>query len=159
GTLASAVLGLADRLGAPGLVAAGTLVAAALNAAIPLSGAGPAAAMLLRMGTGAALAGVYPPGMKLVASWFKSERGFGIGVLIGALTLGSSLPHLMNALPLAGGMPPWRPMLLVASGLALAGGLLAAVAVRSGPHLARSAPFDWRLVGRILADRPTRLAN
>jgi MFS family permease len=159
GTLASAAVGLADRVGARGLVAAGTLAAAGLNAAIPLFRVGPEGALLLRMGTGAALAGVYPPGMKLVASWFKRERGFGIGVLIGALTLGSSLPHLMNALPLAGGMPPWRQVLLVASALAAAGGLLAAVAVRPGPHLAHSAPFDWRLAGRVLADEPTRLAN
>ena len=64
------------------------------------------------------LAGVYPPGMKLVATWCLHDRGFGIGVLIGAITVGSALPHLVNALPVFGdpGLPHWRGVLLVPFG-------------------------------------------
>ena len=161
GALLSAVLNLADRIPAQRLFASSAGVAAAATAAIPLLDAGPGQAMGLRFLTGVALAGVYPPGMKLVASWCKEDRGLGIGILVAALTLGSGVPHLLNALPLFGtaGMPPWRTVLLTTSALALIAGLLAAVAIRPGPFLGKAPPFDWRFAGRALADRPTRLAN
>jgi MFS family permease len=161
GALASALLNIPDRVPVRALVGSGTALAALATAAIPLWASAPWQAIALRFATGLLLAGVYPPGMKLVASWFKRDRGLGIGVLIGALSLGNALPHLLNALPLFGaaGMPPWRAVLLAASALALAGALLAALTLEPGPFLAPSAPFDWRFAGRVLTDRPTRLAN
>lgn len=161
GALASAFLNLPDRVPVRILVAASCSIAAGCTAAIPFLGRAPAFAIGLRFAVGIALAGVYPPGMRFVASWFARDRGLGIGILIGALTLGKALPHLLNGLPLFGeaGMPPWRSILLTASGLALVGALLAGVSLRPGPFLTSSAPFDWRFVGRVLADRPTRLAN
>jgi MFS family permease len=161
GALASALLNLADRVSPRLLVAASALAGAAANAAIPLLGAGPTTAVILRFATGFALGGVYPPGMKLIASWFKEDRGLGIGVLIGALTTGSALPHLMNALPVFGiaGLPPWRGVLVASSVLAALGAALAAVSIEARPHLTRSAPFDWRFVGRVFTHKPTRLAN
>ncbi|HVS14364.1 MAG TPA: MFS transporter [Thermoanaerobaculia bacterium] len=161
GALASATLNLPDRFSTRRLFAASCLAAAAANAAIPLSGTGPGGALVLRGLTGCALAGVYPPGMKLVATWCRRDRGFGIGLLVGALTLGSAVPHLLNALPLLGdaGMPPWRTVLLAASALAAVAGVLAALALRAGPYLATTAPFDWRFLGKAFAHRPTRLAN
>ena len=161
GALFSAVLNLADRLPAHRLLAACALVAGAATAAIPLLDAGPGLAMLLRFLTGVALAGVYPPGMKLAASWRREGRGLAIGILVGALTLGSGVPHLLNALPILGeeGMPPWRGVLLATAALAAVSAVLAAIAIRPGPYLGKAAPFDWRFAGRVLADRPTRLAN
>lgn len=161
GALGSALLNLADRVPVRALVSASTALAAIATAAIPLLPVGPWQAIGLRFATGLALAGVYPPGMKLVASWFKHDRGLGIGVLIGALTLGNALPHLLNGLSILGaaGMPPWRAVLLTASALAMLGALLAAVSLEPGPFLARNAPFDWRFASRVLTDRPTRLAN
>ncbi|MFL6260811.1 MAG: nitrate/nitrite transporter [Thermoanaerobaculia bacterium] len=161
GALLSAVLNLADRVPAHRLVAASALLAAAANAAIPLLGVGLAPALALRFLTGVALAGVYPPGMKLVASWCREDRGLGIGILVGALTLGSGVPHLLNALPIfgTGGMPPWRSVLLATSALSAVAGLLAGAFVHPGPYLGKAPPFDWRYAGRVLADRPTRLAN
>ncbi len=169
GALASALLNLADRVSARKLFAASALVGALANAAIPaLATTGavptpslPALALALRFVTGIALAGVYPPGMKLVASWCREDRGLGIGILVGALTLGSAGPHLLNALPIfgAGGMPPWPRVLYAASVLALASSVLAALVLRAGPFLPKSAPFDWRFAGRALAHRPTRLAH
>jgi len=170
GALASAVLNLADRVSSHKLFAACALLGALLNALIPALGP-PAqsvsAIIALRFATGVVLAGVYPPGMKLAASWSKADRGLAIGLLVGALTLGSALPHLLNAVPLFGtggtggaaGMPPWRTVLFAASGLAALGAGIVAVAVRPGPHAASAAPFDARYALRALADKPVRFAN
>ena len=167
GAVISAVLTLSDRFPAHRLLAASALADAVANAGIPLldGGAGVVGvAMVLRFLTGVALAGVYPPGMKLVASWCKEDRGLGIGILVAALTLGSGVPHLMNALPIFGdfgdgGMPPWRPVLLATSAQAVLAAVLAALWVRPGPYIGKAPPFDWRFAGRVLSDRPTRLAN
>ncbi|HEX6202418.1 MAG TPA: MFS transporter [Thermoanaerobaculia bacterium] len=165
GALGSALLNLADRVPAPRLFATSALAGAAANAAIPalaaagLGGAG--VTIALRFVTGAALAGVYPPGMKLVATWCREDRGFGIGLLVGALTLGSAGPHLLNALPILGaaGMPPWPRVLLAASALAAGAAAIAGTALREGPFAARRGRFDWRAAARPLAERAPRLAN
>lgn len=159
GALGSAALNLPDRVPLPRLIAASTALGAVCNAAIPLLDPGVPAALLLRLLTGVALAGVYPPGMKLVATWAKRDRGLGIGVLVGALTIGSASPHLLNALPGGGGLPPWRIVLLATSGLALLGAGIVAAGVRPGPYLAVPARFDWRHALDAFRDRPTRLAN
>ena len=161
GALISAVLNLADRVAAHRLFAASALLAAAANAAIPILDAGPGPTFALRFLTGVALAGVYPPGMKLVASWCREDRGLGIGILVGALTLGSGVPHLLNALPLFGpaGMPPWRYVLLATSVQAVLAAVIAATLIQPGPYLGKAPRFDWRFAGRVLADRPTRLAT
>jgi MFS family permease len=157
GALLSALLTLSDRLPAQRLLAVSALAAAAFNAAIPLLGLEPGPALVCRFLTGFALAGVYPPGMKLVASWCREDRGLGIGLLVGAITLGTAVPHFLNAAP--GGMPPWRNVLLLTSGMAVVAALIGAFLVKPGPHLGKSPPFDWRAAVRVLADRPARLAN
>jgi MFS family permease len=161
GAVVSAVLNVADRWPLTRLVAGSTVLGAVANAAIPFLDAGPGLTIALRFVTGFALAGVYPPGMKLVATWTRRDRGLAIGLLVGALTVGSAVPHLLNAIPLLGpdGMPPWRGVLYAASVSALAGALVIGLFVRPGPHLGGAAPFDWRFAGRLLADRPVRLAN
>ncbi|MGD2116648.1 MAG: MFS transporter, partial [Acidobacteriota bacterium] len=168
GALGSAVLTLADRMRADRLFALSALAGALANGAIPLLDAlgvgGAPTAIALRFLTGLALAGVYPPGMKLAATWTREDRGLGIGILVGALTLGSAGPHLLNALPIfggdgGGGMPPWPRVLLAASALALAAAAIAGLGLREGPYGTARAPFDWRLAGRVLSHRPTRLAN
>jgi MFS family permease len=157
GALLSAVLNLADRLSAQRLVAVSALAAAICTAAIALLDAGYTPTLALRFLTGMALAGVYPPGMKLVASWCREDRGLGIGLVVGATTAGSAFPHLLNAT--ASGMPPWRGVLLLTSVLAVVAAALAGLLVRPGPFLGQAPPFDWRFAGRALAHRPTRLAN
>ena len=159
GALASAVLNLADRGSIRWLIALSCLGGAGANAAIPLFDLGPGPALVLRFLTGVALAGVYPPGMKLVATWTTRDRGLAIGMLVGALSIGKALPHLMNALLGKSGMPPWRTVLLCASALAVLSALIVLACVRRGPHLARSAPFDARLALGALRERPLRLAN
>lgn len=161
GALLSAVFNLADRIPNRMLMGICAIAGAAFNAAIPVLNVGPTNALALRFLTGISLAGVYPPGMKLMATWCKEDRGFGIGLLVGALTFGSAMPHLLNAIPLfgEGGMPPWRTVLIATSALAAAGAVIAFYFVEAGPYLSQSAPFDWRFAGRVMSDRPTRLAN
>jgi MFS family permease len=159
GALLSAGLNLPDRLPLPAMIGVSTALGALFNAAIVWIDGGAGVTILLRTLTGMTLAGVYPPGMKLVATWAKRDRGLGIGILVGALTLGSASPHLLNALPGGGGLPPWRAVLLATSAMALTGALIVAWFVRPGPHLSALAPFDWRYAFESFRDRPSRLAN
>jgi hypothetical protein len=97
----------------------------------------------------------------MVATWCRRDLGLWIGIVVGALTLGAAVPHLLNGLELfgGGGMPPWRSVLLSTSAQAVVAALIGGLLVRPGPYLARSAPFEWRAMGRSLSDRATRLAN
>ena len=159
GALVSAILNLADRYDIVRLLVVSAFISIIANTAIPLFNLGYGSTLVMRFFTGAGIAGVYPPGMKLVATWCKEDRGFGIGLLIAAQTFGASLPHLLNALPQAAGMPPWRDVLLWASGLALTGALLVGVFFTPGPYLFGKAPFRWQHAADGLRHRPIRLAN
>jgi MFS family permease len=85
GAFISAVFNLADRIDSRYLFSGSALAGAIFNAAVPFFDSGLVVTLLLRFLTGVILAGVYPPGMKLVATWCKADRGMGIGLLIGAL--------------------------------------------------------------------------
>jgi MFS family permease len=160
GALFSAILNLPDRFSSRKVFVVGALGAAVTNAAVPVLGTYPLL-LVARFLTGAMLAGVYPPGMKIVASWTTAGRGLAIGVLVGALTLGSAVPHLLNLIPDEGaiGMPDWEIVLAVTSVMALAAAVIVGLWVRQGPHLPESAPFKWEYFGKVLSHRPTRLAN
>ena len=163
GALASAFTGLADRVPTRLLIAISAALAAVANGAIAVPLTSFEGALVLRGLTGLFLAGVYPPGMKLVASWTRRRRGLWVGMLIGALTFGSSMPHLLNAsLAEAGSsaMPAWRMIVLGASLLALLGAALA-LPLRAGPFAAPpgSGAFRWREVPALIAARDVRLAN
>ena len=156
GALLSAALTLADLIDPRRLIAASALVGATCTAGIAGFADGASAAIALRFLTGMALAGVYPPGMKIMAGWFRDRRGLAIGILVGALTVGSALPHLLRA---ADGIGDWRLVLYLSAGLAAVGGAIALIGLRPGPYEAPSAPFDPRALGRIARDRATMLAN
>ena len=154
GAVASAVLTLADRVRPMVVLFGGALVAAVANLGL-LAVDGPAGAITLRAITGAALAGVYPPAMKGMAAWFRRDRGLALGVMVGALTLGSALPHLVNGL---GGLSV-EVVVVTTSVLTVAGGLLALLGVRPGPYAFPVAPFRPGQVVEVLRHRPTRLAT
>jgi MFS family permease len=156
GALASSLINLPDRVVAQRLFATGALLAAGSTAGIALLARGLAVALPLRFTTGLALAGVYPVGMKIMATWTKRDRGLAIGLLVGALTLGSAAPHLLGALRRIG---DWRPVLYLSGLLGAAGGALALLGVREGPYRAASPRFDWRYAGRVVSDRPVLMAN
>jgi len=155
GTLVSAVLSLPDIFNARWLFALGCLLGSITNAAVTRAG-GPTEMIALRVATGVTLAWVYPPGMKIAASWFERQRGTALGILVGALTVGSAFPHLLASL--AFGIP-WRMLMLAASSCAMAGGVLILVVVRDGPYLSATAPFDPRAVWRVFTNRQVRLAT
>jgi len=154
GCLASAYFGLPDRVDPRRLFAGCALAGAVANAL--LLAADPASAWppLLRFVTGIALAGVYPVGMKLASTWAKGDMGLMVGILVGALTLGSAVPHLVNAL---GGVD-WRIPVAVASATALAAAALIGFA-GVGPNVGRVPPFDPKAVLAAWRDVPLRLAN
>jgi len=155
GALVSALLTLSDRWSARRLVAGCAWLAGLATLGVAFA-PGPGAGIALRMLTGAALAGVYPPGMKIVAGWYREGRGLAIGVLVGALTLGSALPHLIRwAVP----AEYWRPVLDIAAAAALLGGLLVLLVPHDGPFATPAPPFTWRAAPSILADRAVSLAN
>ncbi|HSH46499.1 MAG TPA: MFS transporter [Longimicrobiales bacterium] len=153
GTAFAAALNLADLVPERPYFAASAALGAAANLGL-LAAPGYGSALVLRFLTGFFLAGVYPPAMKMVATWFRSGRGLAIGTVVGALTLGKATPYLVNAFQ--GASVP------VVVSTASAGALLAAVLVlvgyRTGPFAFQRKPFSWRLVGTVLEHRPTRLA-
>ncbi len=155
GTFVSAALNLADVLNARRLFALGCAAGAIANAAITLVD-GAEAIVALRFATGAALACVYPPGLKIAAGWFLERRGTALGIVVGALTIGSAFPHL-----LAWGAAdvPWRALMWVSSSFALAGGLLVLLAVQDGPYVTASAPFDPHAIRHVTGNRGVRLAT
>jgi MFS family permease len=154
GALVSAAVNLADLVPPHRLLLLGAAAAAAANAGLLVAG-GLAAALPLRLATGAALALVYPPALKALATWFRRGRGLALGVLVGAITLGSATPHLVNGL---GGLR-WQMVVLATSALTLAGGVLAATVWREGPFPFPRAVFDPRQTRRAFADRAVRLAT
>ena len=153
GALTSAILNLPDRMPLTRLIGASALLAAAANAAVAVLAHGLALAIPLRFLTGVALAGVYPPGIKLMATWFRAGRGFAVGALVGALALGSGTPHLVNALPAL----DWQAVLSVASVLAVVGAGLAVATLHEGPYAVAVAPFAPGYVRRLFGDRAQRL--
>jgi MFS family permease len=154
GALITAVLNLADIISPRRLMLYGGAGAAAVNLAL-LASHGMTSALPLRFATGAALALVYPPATKVIATWFRRERGMAIGVMVGGLTLGSAMPNLLNGL---GGLQ-WQPVIIATSALTLAGGLLAAFAAHDGPFPFPSAVFNPREGLRLFANRGVRLAT
>ena len=154
GTAVAAVLNLADLIPAATFFSAGALLGAAANAAI-LAAPGYRSALLLRFVTGFFLAAVYPPAMKMTATWFRSQRGLAIGVIVGALTVGKALPYLVRAIPHVG----LRPVVLTSSIGAVIAALLVSVGYREGPYPFTSRPFSWSHVGDVVRVREWRLAT
>jgi len=155
GALAFALLNVPDIFSPITVFVASAILAAAANAGFTLAAAEPLPAILLRGATGFFLAGVYPPGMKIIAGWFQKGRGLALGIMIGALTVGSAVPHGVNSV---GGIQ-WRAVVLLGSVQALIGALIVALAVREGPYAMPQARLDLSQIGEIVRNRPLRLAN
>lgn len=153
GALASAALGLADRFDPRRLFCLCASLAALVNAALPALPPGGDLAIAARVLTGALLAGVYPVGMKIAAGWGTADRGFLVGLLVGALTLGSSLPHLLAGL----GGADWRWVVYLSAAAALLGGGLV-LGAALGPHHARAPGFSMGAIGLAWTDRRIRRA-
>jgi MFS family permease len=154
GTACAALFNLADVVPAQRLFAASAALGALANAAL-LGAAGFAAALACRFATGFFLAGVYPPAMKMVASWFRARRGLAIGTVVGALTVGKATPYLVHALRGAG----VGAVVLTASAGAAAAALLVLASYREGPYPFPPRPFSWGLAGEVVRLRRFRLVT
>lgn len=154
GAVASSLFNIADVHPPRRVIVLGAAGAAAANALILLAGSA-TPALPLRFLTGFFLAGVYPPALKLMATWFRRKRGTALGIMVGALTLGSATPHLVNGV---GGLE-WRTVIVATSLLTLAGAAVVALAVSEGPFPFPRATFDPSRVRSVLADRGVRLAS
>jgi hypothetical protein len=142
GTLAFALSNLSDRFRPRDVFLGCAVLGALANAALLILPAldRPYPVLLsLRFVTGFFLAGIYPVGMKIAASWYREGLGAALGWLVGALVLGTAFPHLVRAL---GTGLAWTHVAVALSVLAIAGGLLMHATVHEGPHLARAAAFD-----------------
>ena len=154
GTLLSALTNLPDVFSARRVMKVGIVLGAATNAVLAIWVDSLWPALALRFATGMCLAGAYPPAMKIMATWFREGRGLALGLLVGALTVGSAAPHLVSGLTAL----PWRETLLVASGLAVAGAVVVQLWVADGPFQFPSARFDVRMAAAIFHERAPRLA-
>ncbi len=155
GALGSSLVNLADVVRLHRLMAAAAALGALANLGL-LAAPGLGGAIAARFLTGLALAGVYPPALKMMATWFRRGRGLALGLLIAALTLGSSLPHLFRAL---GGGVEWRLVVVLSSASSLAAAAIFAVAIREGPYPFGRATLDPAQFGAVLRNRPVLLAN
>src|SRR5688500_2084660 len=147
GTLAIAATGAADVFRAPSLMAGGGLLAALSTAGL-LYAESPAVLLALRFAAGVGMAGVYPPGMKLAASWFRERRGTALGVIVGALAIGKAVPYLLAALT-----DQWRAQVLLLAAGTVAGTLLIARFGREGPFVAVATRLDPRAHRAVLVHR------
>lgn len=155
GALLASLFNLPDLIRMHRLMAASAALAALSNAVLLLEPA-PVVAVLCRMATGLALAGVYPPALKLVSTWFVTGRGLAFAGVIGAITAGSSLPHLFRG---ALSDVDWQTVV----GLTTLASFVSMVSflffTREGPYPYAKAIFDPRQIGRVIRDRDVALVN
>ncbi len=155
GALVSALVNLADIVPPRRLFAAGAVAGALANLAVTFSTNAPAA-VWWRFVTGAALASVYPPGMKIAAGWFLAGRGTALGIVVAALTAGSAFPHLLAALSL---VIAWRWLVGWSSICAVIAAGIILTRVQDGPYVSTTAPFDPRAILLVFRNRAARLAT
>jgi MFS transporter, DHA1 family, inner membrane transport protein len=167
GTLVFALLMLADRFLPSRVFLVCSVLGALLNAGTLLADGRLALLVALRFGVGFLLAGIYPVGMKIAASWYRERLGAVMGVLIGALVLGTALPHGLRAM--AGdsgalaftivGYRPWQAVVIGVSLLAALGGLATALLVPVNPEAPRGARITPKALGLIWSDRRLRAST
>jgi DHA1 family inner membrane transport protein len=158
GTLVFALLMVADRFAPTRVFLACSLLGALANSAILLADGSVTVLLLLRLAVGFLLAGIYPVGMKIAALWYRERLGAVLGVLIGALVLGTALPHGLRALAASGamGQVPWQAVVLAVSALAAAGGVATFLLVPQRPAVAGAVRITPRALGLIWSDRRLR---
>ncbi len=155
GAVTSAVFNVADIVPSRRLFVLSATAGLTANALlVTLDGDDVLVAMGLRLLTGIALAGVYPSGLKVMAGWFTRGRGMALGVLVGALTVGSAGPHLIRGIGF-----DWRGVVLGASLLAAIGAAVMAVTVADGPYETPPSRFSWERVGSVVRNRGVRLST
>lgn len=154
GTALVALLNLADVIPAKRFFAGAAIAAAGANAAL-LGAESYEAAVASRVLVGACLAGVYPPAMKMAATWFRARRGLAVGTVVGALTVGKASPYLWRLLPDA----TLAQVVLSASAASVVAAAVVTILWRDGPFAFPSRPFAWSRIGDVVRSRNWRLAT
>ncbi|MFC5713620.1 nitrate/nitrite transporter [Thalassorhabdus alkalitolerans] len=155
GALFSSYLGIADRFNTRKVFAVSALAGALLNLLLIFSQSA-WIGIALRILTGVTLAGVYPTAVKLLSQWFPKKRGVAIGILIAALTLGSSLPHFIVIFFLA---VNWQMVIVTSSILALTAAFIVYFLLKDAPGSPGKTPFSFKLIRKVVKNKPVMLAN
>lgn len=155
GALGASLINLPDIVRLKYLMASAALAAGVVNAILLLE-PNIVGAVACRFLTGVALAAIYPPAMKLVATWFQKGRGMALGAVVGALTLGSAMPHLFRALV---EHLDWKLVILLSSGAALIAAAIFGRAAKEGPYAFGQAVFNPRQIGLVWRDRNLMWVN
>lgn len=155
GTLFSVYFGIADRFNTRKVFALSALAGALINGLLPFADSA-LMGITLRVLTGVSLAGVYPTAVKLLSLWFPAKRGLALGILIAALTLGSSLPHFIS---IFFSSVDWKLVIVVSSLLALAASGIMNWIVRDAPAASQRLVFSFKLIKQVLLNKPVMLAN
>ena len=153
GTLLIAVTNLSDLINARTLFAYAAVLAALANLLVIPFDSTPAL-IAARFATGAFLGGVYPPAMKVISGWYTKGRGFALGTMVGALTIGSGSPHLLRSVL----SENWQAVIIGSSVLAISGGLILKFLVKDGPHEVKGAKFNPKYLIGAISQRGPRLA-
>ncbi len=156
GTLVFAILNLADRVSPSLLFLVSALLGAICNALVVWAPMGLTGLLLYRFSTGFFLAGIYPVGMKIASDWFAGQLGKALGLLVGALVLGTALPHLIRSL---GAELDWSLVILSVSGLATLGGLLLYLSIPDGPHRKKGTKFNPKALINVFKEKDFRAAT
>jgi len=155
GALFSSVFGIADRYNPRKIFAISAFLGAIFNCLI-IFNSSTSMGIILRILTGITLAGVYPIAVKLLSQWFPKKRGLAIGILIAALTLGSSLPHFIV---IFFSSLNWKFVIVCSSFLALFAALIVNLMLQDAPVTSKSAPFSFKFIKKVVSNRPVMLAN
>ena len=155
GALFSSYFGVADRFNPRKVFAVSVFLGAILNALLILVDYA-FFGILLRILTGITLAGVYPIAVKILSQWFPQKRGFAIGILIAALTLGSSLPHFVI---MFFSSLNWKLVIICTSALALLSAIIVTYILEDAPIMSEKSPFSLKLIKKVVTNKPVMLAN
>ena len=155
GTLTYAVLTLADRYSPSKVFFLSALAAGFCNLGLLWEGNILYTLVASRLGTGFFLAGIYPVGMKIAADYFEKGLGRSLSFLVGALVLGTALPHVLK-----GNLQPadWKYVVVITSALAMCGGIIVMTQVPDGPFRKSATDFKWRAVFTVFENKKLRNA-
>ncbi|HUS02189.1 MAG TPA: MFS transporter [Chitinophagaceae bacterium] len=156
GTLCYAILTIADRFSPSVVFFVSALVGAICNLGIIIEGQSLTSLLLLRFLTGFFLAGVYPVGMKIASDHYDKGLGKALGFLVGALVIGTALPHLLRSITQA---MPWKFVLILTSALCFVGGLIMLVVVPNGPYRKISEKPDMKMIFKVFRNKKFRSAS
>ncbi|RKY90740.1 MAG: MFS transporter [Ignavibacteriae bacterium] len=155
GTLLFALLSISDRYSPRKLFLICSLLGAISNLLIYFAAYDLFSLLVFRFITGFFLTGIYPIGMKIAAGWYKKGLGNAIGLLVGALVLGTAFPHLLKSI---GGSLPWEQVIFFVSAISIVGGVLMYLLVPDGPYITSGTKFNPKAILTIFRYRDFRSA-